>query len=103
MVAADLTGAIAVIEIDGGEQLVSFEGASTRTSTLATSADGSLVAAPTSGGGVAIWSTVDGSRLASATEHTGEVTGLAFDPTGEWLATSSSDGTVRTWTIEAAP
>ena len=101
MVAADLTGAISVIEIDDGEHLMSFDGATTRTTTLAASPDGSMVAAPTSGGGIAIWSTANGSLRADATSHTGEVTGLAFNPGGDWLATSSSDGTVRTWAVEA--
>ncbi len=101
MVAADITGAMNLIEIATGSVVLGFADATDRTFDIAVSADGAMLAAPTADGGVSLWSTADGTLLATALGHAGAVTGIAFSPTGEWLATSSNDGTVRTWSVQS--
>ena len=99
MAAADITGAITLLDLKTGQPVQSFADATNRTSTLALSADGRLLAAPTADFGVAVWSTASGALLGTAAGHTGAVTGIAFSPTGDWFASSSADGTVRTWSL----
>ena len=40
--------------------------------------------------------------LVTLTGHTADVTGLQFAPDGTWLASSSIDGTARTWALSAS-
>jgi WD40 repeat protein len=100
MAAADITGAISLIDLMTGAALQPFTDARFRTSTLALSPDGALLAAPMADASIGIWSTVTGALLTTAAGHTAHVTGLEFSPHGDWLASSSMDGTARTWTIE---
>jgi WD40 repeat protein len=60
------------------------------------SQDGSLIAT-CAGSRATIWSGTDGARVAELVGHTSDVTSLAFDPTGTWVATASTDRTVRIW------
>ncbi len=101
MAAADITGAINLIDIETGTVQLGFADATNRTFDIAVSADGALLAAPTADGGVTLWSTADGARLATAVGHAGAVTGIAFSLAGDRLATSSTDGTVRTWDVQS--
>ncbi len=48
-----------------------------------------------------LWDAVSGQELLTLHGHSGSVLSLAFDPDGEWLATSSEDGTVRLWGLRA--
>ena len=78
MVAADLTGAISVIEIDDGEEVVSFDGATTHN-------DPRCVPGRFDGGRPDLrWRhrdlVVGNGSLRASTSHTGEVTGLALAP-----------------------
>jgi WD40 repeat protein len=60
------------------------------------SQDGSLIAT-CSGSRATIWSGTDGARMTELVGHSSDVTSLAFDPTGTWVATASTDRTVRVW------
>jgi WD40 repeat protein len=44
-----------------------------------------------------VWDARTGERVSTLEGHTGIVSDVAFDPTGERVATASSDGTVRVW------
>lgn len=100
IVVTDVTGAITKIDLLTGTPVTTFEEANYRSTSLALSADGALLAAPADDGtAVAIWSTDTGKQLATITGHTRPVTGLVFAPDGTSLITSSTDGTVRTWSI----
>lgn len=66
---------------------------------LAFSLDGRLLASGDSGGGVQIWDVNSGDRLSDLSGHKLSVTGIAFSPSGDVLATSSRDGTLRIWGI----
>jgi WD40 repeat protein len=46
---------------------------------------------------VRIWEVATGAIRATLVGHTGPVTGVAIAPDGTWLATTSSDRTVRIW------
>ncbi len=100
MVAVDLTGAISIVDVTNGETLSTLDGSNFRTTTLALSRVGAIVAAPTADAGIAFWSVGSGQQLAAVTGHTAGVAGIAFAPDMSWLASSSLDGTVRTWSID---
>jgi WD40 repeat protein len=44
-----------------------------------------------------VWDTGTGERVATLEGHTGFVLNVAFDPTGERVATAGADGSVRVW------
>ncbi len=50
-------------------------------------------------GVVEIWSREEGSRIASAVAHMGEVNDVLVDPAGNWIASAGGDGAVRVWPI----
>jgi WD domain, G-beta repeat len=99
MAAADITGAITLSDVTTGEVSTRLEGATQRTNELAVSPDGTLIAAPTAGGGIGVWSTIGGAPIATAAGHSGQVSGIAFTADGDTIATASLDGTVRTWLV----
>jgi WD40 repeat protein len=86
--AADITGKGTVMRVDDGHVVTTLSGAATRTTTMAVSADGALIALPSGVGGVS--------------GHSEPVTGLAFIDEASMLVTVSVDGTVRTWTVDSA-
>jgi WD40 repeat protein/class 3 adenylate cyclase len=49
--------------------------------------------------GIAVWPR-PGNTVRNLKGHTAEVRGLAFGPDGDWLASSSLDGTIRLWAME---
>lgn len=64
---------------------------------VAMSSDGPVAAIGRSDGVVEIWR-VDKQVLEPPQPgHSGQILSAAFDPTGSWLATASSDGTIRVW------
>lgn len=63
---------------------------------LATGHGLSLISA---GGFVHVWRVGDGTRVQTFTGHTWRVTGVAYAPDGQHLASSSLDGTIRLWTL----
>jgi WD40 repeat protein len=60
------------------------------------SPDGRYLGTPTAAGVAQIWDLRTGRKVSTFTDHTGEVTGLAFGRNGE-VATIGSDGTARVW------
>lgn len=60
--------------------------------------DGRISATAGADRAVHLWNPATGARVASLEGHTRAVTGLAFG-SGDRLASSSADGTVRIWTI----
>src|SRR5207249_9404069 len=46
-----------------------------------------------------LWDAATGQLVQSLAGHRGTIPGLAFDPTGERLASAGADGTVRVWTV----
>jgi WD40 repeat protein len=65
--------------------------------TPAFSADGLRLAAPVSGGAVAVWDASTGARLTTLQGHGGTPTSAAFSPDGARLLTGAADGRVRVW------
>jgi WD40 repeat protein len=62
------------------------------------SPDGSTLAG-VSGNDIKLWDAATGRELLTLTGHTGWVMGLAFSPDGQWLASTSLDGTVKIWSL----
>src|SRR5262249_41407364 len=48
---------------------------------------------------IRLWDAATGQLVQSLAGHRGHIPGLAFDPTGERLASAGADGTVRVWAI----
>ena len=96
-----LTGVFVRHDATGTEMLV-FSGATTRNGRLDVSPDGTLVAAPSDGNTVGIWSIETGTLVGSADGHTSPVTSAHFSSDGTMLVTGSGDTTVRTWSVAQA-
>ncbi|KAJ6749212.1 WD REPEAT AND HMG-BOX DNA BINDING PROTEIN [Salix purpurea] len=68
---------------------------------LAFNKSGSMVAAAGDDEGIKLINTIDGSIARVLKGHKGPVTGLAFDPINEYLATVDSVGTVLCWELQS--
>ena len=101
-VATDLTGRLFVLDVYSGAEIMDIADLGRRSTALAVSPDGEVVAAPLSDGSIGLWSTSSGDRLAVFGAHTDTITGIAFAPDGSWLVTASLDGTAQRWDIELA-
>lgn len=62
---------------------------------------GSMLAAAGDDEGIKLINTVDGTIARVLKGHKGSVTGLAFDPNGEYLASVDSTGTVIFWELQS--
>lgn len=62
---------------------------------------GSILAAAGDDEGIKLINTIDGSIARVLKGHKGSVTGLAFDPNGEYLASADSIGTVIHWELHS--
>lgn len=69
--------------------------------TLAFNKSGSMLAAAGDDEGIKLINTVDGSIARVLKGHKGSVSGLAFDPKGEYLASIDSTGTVIYWELQS--
>jgi WD40 repeat protein/tRNA A-37 threonylcarbamoyl transferase component Bud32 len=84
-----------------GKVVARAEGGGAPFTTLALSADGSLLAGGEWGGAVRTWRTADlaeGKRLVG---HEGAPRALAFSPDSRLLASAGTDGTVRLWDVSS--
>lgn len=63
------------------------------------SQDGHLLAGLTAETTVVIWDVLTGQELRTCSEHSCEVTAMAFDSGGKRLVTGSKDGSVKVWDV----
>jgi WD40 repeat protein/serine/threonine protein kinase len=90
---------VTVADAVSGRPIETFRGSASFTN-LAFSPDGRTLAGVDEGPGAALHLfNVETLADQTLTGHTSPVTGLAFHPGGSWVATASSDGTVRLWDI----
>ena len=68
---------------------------------LAFNKSGSMLAAAGDDEGIKLINTIDGTIARVLKGHKGPVTGLAFDPNGEYLASLDSTGTVIFWELHS--
>ncbi len=95
---ADPEGVVCLWDFAGRRKLISFECDATR---LAARPDGAQLAANTGDGTICFW---DLKRLRLSSEridHGSTIRGLAYDPTGRFLASAGDDGVVRLWRAES--
>lgn len=102
MVATDLSGRLVLLDFLTGEELSVFAELGSRTSALALSHDGGIVAAPMPDGTIGLWSTTSGVLLTTLTGHASTVTDIDFAPNDRSVYSSSRDGTVRRWELDVS-
>lgn len=68
---------------------------------LAFNKSGTMLAAAGDDEGIKLINTIDGSIARVLKGHRGSVTGLAFDPKGEYMASVDSSGTVIFWELQS--
>ena len=102
MVATDLGGRLLLLDFLTGEELSVFAELGSRTSALALSHDGGIVAAPMPDGTIGLWSTTSGVLLTTLTGHASTVTDIEFAPNDRTVFSSSRDGTVHRWDLDVA-
>ncbi len=104
---ARLEHGIRLWSADTGKLLRTIDGPPHRIGSLAFSSDGALLAGGSSsiiGGAAAdifLWDTLTGEEKARLHGHGADVIALGFQPGGDLLASSSTDGTTKLWRIDA--
>jgi WD40 repeat protein len=94
--AASENGIVPVWEADTGRAVVRLAHRQGRVSTVAFSSDGRLLATGGSDQMVRVWDVSTGREIARM-KHESAVHALTFSPDGQWLATTSWDGTAWVW------
>jgi WD40 repeat protein len=83
-------------------KLAEIPGIASPAESIALSADGKLAAIGERGGAIRIVNSADNKIIASASGHSGTVTGLAFSRDGQTIYSSSLDKTWRTWKVDGS-
>ena len=89
----DFSMVVEIREIATGEQVQELKARSP----FSLSPDGKKIASAGPANTVTIWDVEAGQLLNTIRGHSGVVNSVAYSPTGEYLASGSSDGTVRLW------
>lgn len=90
-----------VIPFTGGEFETNITRFTLPLRALAFNKSGSMLAAAGDDEGIKLINTIDGSIARVLKGHKGPVTGLGFDPNGEYLASADSTGTVIFWELQS--
>ncbi len=101
MAVSDITGRLSIIDLVTGDEILPLAGADLRTSQIAASSDGTLVAAPLSDGAIGVWSTGTGELLERLAGSSEQIEALEF-VAGDVLIAASSDGTIHRWSFAAS-
>lgn len=99
MAVASADKSFAVINVADGKPAFAKEKLPQQPTSLAFSADGTLLAVGNDGGKVVIYKT-DGSEAGTFADHKGAVSAVAFDPKTGKIATGGADGALRLWGVE---
>lgn len=96
LLSASLDGAARLHQGETGEIMATLQAPGGPITFADWSPDGNWIAT-VQGRTARLWNGQDGSRRAQMEDHQDLITGLAFSPGGETIATASKDGTVRLW------
>jgi WD40 repeat protein len=91
-------GAVLVLEVRSGRQVLELSGITGPVRAVAFAPDGKSLAVG-SERDILLWSLPSGAILGRLTGHTGKVWSLAFDSTGSRLVSGGADGTARLWDV----
>ncbi|KAF2321379.1 hypothetical protein GH714_040967 [Hevea brasiliensis] len=92
---------VKLYKFPGGEFDTNITRFTLPTRVLAFNKSGSMLAAAGDDEGIKLINTIDGSIARVLKGHKGPVTGLAFDPKSEYLASADSIGTVIFWELQS--
>jgi WD40 repeat protein len=91
-------GAVAILDVETGDEVARLAEPNLRTSALAWSTDGDLLVTAETDGVARIWETGGGEPAAPALQgHVGPLLAVSFDPDSELVVTAGADDTVRIW------
>ncbi|HMO57806.1 MAG TPA: hypothetical protein PKC19_10635, partial [Roseiflexaceae bacterium] len=98
MIAVGVSSSISLIDAQSLDPTAQLNDHSGKITTLAWSADGSLLASGASDDNdIRIWDTSSGSLVRTLRGHSGWIRSLAFSPDGRTLASGSTDLSIRVW------
>ena len=76
-----------------------LRGHADKITSIAFSAEGTLIASASGDGKIIMWDAVRGQIIRSLEGHTATVTSVAFSPTGNQVVSASEDNTIRIWNV----
>jgi WD40 repeat protein len=90
-----------IIDAGSGKSLFELAGHADEVSSVAVSANGTLIVTGSNDHTARVWSAANGAPVATLSGHTGSVSGVAISADGSLVVTASADATAIIWDLKA--